>query len=205
MEFYDYLEKNYGVDTPILTRNINRTDMKKDLVRKKLQRLTEKGYLSRFDTGVYYIPTETLLGPSTLSTYDVVVEKYIKDANEVFGVYFGYTLLNQIGATTQVPNTLEIVSNYCTPRKREVKVRYMNVILRRPYVEITKENYREIQILELFRTMEVYSINSSMLEKIWEYVASYEFDMPKLKAIAKDYPFVIQKYIEEFEGSYEFA
>ncbi len=77
----------------------------------------------------------------------------MKNNQSVYGIYAGLYLLNLFGVTTQVPNTMEIVTNNETTRKRNVTINGRGFILRRARCEINKENYQTYTVLQLFSDM----------------------------------------------------
>jgi hypothetical protein len=72
----------------------------------------------------------------------------------VSGFYSGWTLLNAIGGTRQVPNVLEVVTNRETMKVRETTLGRQRLILRKPKCEITNDNEKALQILELANQFE---------------------------------------------------
>lgn len=120
-------------------------------VKTSLSKYVKLGQLKRYCQGVYYIPSKTILGDSVI-TADVVAErKYISYNDEVFGYYSGLKLLNLVGLSTQVPNTLEITTNKEATRKRKLMIRNSRFILRKSEIEINKDNVLYLQFLDIFR------------------------------------------------------
>ena len=56
--------------------------------------------------------------------------------------------MNNIGITTQVPNTYEIMTNKESTRVRKVKTENQELVLRKSRVKIAKDNYITLQFLE---------------------------------------------------------
>jgi hypothetical protein len=83
----------------------------------------------------------------------VIEKKYIRHGDEVFGYYGGLSLLNGLGLTTQMPNTLEIVTTKETSNLRYVKLRNSKVILRKARAEINNQNVAVLQLLDAFNEM----------------------------------------------------
>lgn len=81
-------------------------------LRQYFKRMVKSGDLIRFDTGIYYLPRQSkLLKKSYLDPLKVVSRKYIQNGSEIFGYFSGAYLANQLRLTTQMPATIEIVTN----------------------------------------------------------------------------------------------
>lgn len=105
--------------------------------------------LVRFEKGIYYIPTDTLLGKSKLDSQKVIAKKYINTVEDTIGYYSGITFLNMLGLSAQMPNALEIYTNNEPSRVRKVPVGNQKVILRRSRTYINSENAATMSFLEL--------------------------------------------------------
>lgn len=92
-----------------------------------------------------------------MSADEVARYKYISRNNQINGYYSGYTFANQIGLTTQVPFTIEIVSNYSSAKYREISLKNQKIILRKPRTQITNENCNILQFLDLLKDLEMYA------------------------------------------------
>lgn len=153
--FIEDIQKAFGVNTPIFTDDI--VALFKNFTRAYVFRLIKKseeaGELVLFSRGVYFIPKKTFFGQSTICSEMVAEKKYLKNNQSVYGVYAGLNLLNQFGLTTQVPNTIEIVTNNETTRKRNVIINGREFILRKARCEINNENYATYTIMQLFSDM----------------------------------------------------
>ena len=76
--------------------------------------------------------------------------------------------MNNIGLSTQVPNTYEIMTNKESTRVRKVKVENQEVVLRKSRVKINKDNYITLQFLEFITSTSIeFLINNK--EKIRKY------------------------------------
>lgn len=187
MELVSRLQNMYDINNPIFIDEIRLTfnNYSKIRVAQLIQKAVNNGKLARFEKGIYYIPTKTILGNSTLSTTKVIEKKYIKNNTEVYGFYCGVSFMNSIGITTQVPNTYEIMTNKESTRVRKVKVENQGVILRRARVEINKDNYITLQFLEFITSTSIdflfnnkekvckYFINNVDKKQVVEYMIKY--------------------------------
>ena len=151
MEISRRLNEKYGADEPIFIDEIKSVmkEYSTPYIFRMLKEAIEKGLLMRYDDSIYYIPTTTILGKSVLNPYRVIEKKYVRDGKNVQGFYSGWTFLNGIGGTRQVPNVIEVVTNRETMRVRETMLGRQRLILRRPKTTITAENAKVLSILEL--------------------------------------------------------
>lgn len=150
--FEEKMNKIFKKNEPIFIEEI--LDAIKEYSRaytfRQIKKMEEDGTIVRFTQGVYYLPTETEFGRSSISIHQILNRKYLNDNDEIFGVYSGLILQNMFGVTTQVPNVLEIVTNKETTKCRKIHIRGREFILRKSRIKITKENASSYMILQLF-------------------------------------------------------
>lgn len=152
----EYLKENYRVNEPIFISDIELPITDTNL-RQMLKVLCDKGEIMRYDIGIYYLKGESRIkGGMGLSASEVARYKYISRNDQVNGYYSGYTFANQLGLTTQVPVTIEIVSNQASAKCREVSVKSQKILLRKPRTQITKDNCDILQLLDLLKDLEMY-------------------------------------------------
>lgn len=170
---YDYLISNYRPNEPIFLSEVNIPNIKPNNLRQQFKKLSDSGKIKRYDDGVYFIPAASRLNKgSTLSPSIVAQYKYIRrNDDEIEGYYSGYTFANQLGISTQVPQTLEIVSNNTSKNCREVYIQKQKIILRKASTTITKENYLSLQLLDLLKNIDDYDDGS--VEDVGSIVRSY--------------------------------
>ena len=97
-DVYSYLLENYGRNEPIFLAELNIPGMKPVSLRQQIKKLTEEGRLKRFDTGIYYLPQNSMFGfGSMLSPYDVIRKKYLIDGDDRCGYMSGLMFANQMG------------------------------------------------------------------------------------------------------------
>ena len=146
---YEYLLKNYKPNEPIFTSDIE-VGLSGNTLRPVVKQLCEQGLLNRFDNGVFYIPSKSRLkGGVPISAGTVAKYRYITRRGKVEGYYSGYTLANQVGMTSQVPVTVEIVSNEASAKVRDIKIKEQTIRLRKPKTTVTKDNAKVLQFLDL--------------------------------------------------------
>ena len=138
---YEYLSNNYTEGEPIFLTDISIEGMSEENIRYHLKKLTDEGKISRYESGVYYLPQINIFGEKTVLSADTVaLHKYVCRRGKRVGYYAGYTLANQMGLSTQVPFKQEIVSNYAPAQVREISIKEKKYIVRRSAIEVTDEN-----------------------------------------------------------------
>lgn len=195
----EYLKENYNTNEPIFLSDINLPVTDTNL-RQMFKILCDSGEIMRYDAGIYYLQgVSRLKGGVSLSANEVAKYKYISRNGQIIGYYSGYTFANQIGITLQVPFTIEIVSNHASAKCRRVNVRSQKIMLRKPRTEVTKENCRILQLLDLLKDLEQYAdedINQAA-ERINTYVKELSLSRSEIDKYIGFYPDRIYKYIYE--------
>ena len=189
--FIDKIEKTYGANTPIFADEI--VALFDGYTRAYVFRLINKaeadGELVSYSRGVYYIPKNTFFGKSTICSEMVAEKKYIKNKESVYGIYSGLNLLNRFGITAQVPNTLEIVTNNETTRKRKIEIGGRAFILRKARCKITKDNYPVYTLLQLFNDMsDKDELDEFAKKQIGDYIVRNDVTTEKLFDMSKVFP-----------------
>ena len=153
MSFYEYLIETFGYNEPIFPGEIAFGSYSKPWINKELAKLCEERKLIRFEKGVYYVPKNTPLGPSSLNPMKIIDKRYILDGGERSGYYSGPSFLNWIGLSDQVPGTVEIYTNNESSKVREILVGPVKVLLRRARVKIDNGNVAVQSFLELMNSV----------------------------------------------------
>ena len=194
--FYDYLKENYKENEPIFISELQYKNLNMNAIRQQILNLTNKNLLIRYDTGIYFIPGDTIFKNSkTLNKNKIIEKKYISTNDEIVGYFSGLNFANRIGITTQVPNLYEVVSNKATCDYRELKIGSTKIILRKPRTKITKENYLELQFLDMIKEID----NISILDKdenkkiVLNYMNTAKISFAKLQKLLEFYPDKIYK------------
>ncbi len=185
------LKEKFNANEPIFTNEI--LNMFSHYSRAYIFRLIDKaeksGELVSFDSGVYFMPTKSILGASTITAEDVVNKKYIAYGDSVYGIYSGLNLKNMFSLTTQMPNTIEIVSNNEPTRCRRVVIDGRTVVLRRSRCEIDSSNAPAYTILQLLSEIKsVSDIDSRARDAISRYVKEYKVRESDLLSLASIFP-----------------
>lgn len=204
MKLYDTLLATYGKTNPIFIKELNIENMTKESIRMGISRLVKDGKLRRKSSGVYYIPEsiKTLNVEKALSISTICQKKYIEDKDGIIGFYTGLYLLNRLGFITQVPTVLEIVTNKEKRQRRTINIDGQTRILKRPYVKVTSDNEKHLQLLELLRILgeEDYKKDKSKKYKnIKYYIKKRNVNLNETKKYICYYPSKVAKRLVEVE------
>lgn len=197
---YEYLKANYKENEPIFLSDISIYGVSNNNLRQMFKTLCDNNKIKRYDTGIYYIPKTSRLKNASILPADLVANyKYIARNGDVDGYYSGYTFANQIGVTTQVPYTLEIVTNNAGAKYREVNLQGQRIILRKPRIPVTKDNYLILQLLDFLKDIEEFADQSikEYAELIKNYIIKLKITKEKIDQYISQYPDKIFRVIYE--------
>jgi hypothetical protein len=209
MTFSEYLKDKFGVNEPIYIEEIKFKDYSRPWVLKELRKLVEGNELIRFDRGIYYFPIKREWGDSVIDTDKVIERRFISDGDEIYGYITGLSLWNMTGLSTQVPNLLEVSTNKESTRVRDIYIGYRRVRARKSRTEITKENEKTLQFLDLMNVMqspaEMDEMERFMLEKFAKKAKAAGVTKESISQYAGMFPPVALKNLIESGIIYEFA
>lgn len=197
---YQYLIEKYKENEPFFLSDIQIEGMTGNNIRQQLKKLTDIGKIKRFDKGIYYIPKKSIFKSGTRPTLEKVLEyKYLQDNNKHCGYITGLLFFNQLGLTTQVPMQYEIVSNRATNNYRETTLAKSRVIIRRPKITVTENNYMALQFLDMLKDIDVYSeISGITLQKrLYQYMNDVGLKISDLESYFSYYPDKLYKNLIE--------
>lgn len=198
--FYDYLIEIYGENEPIFVAELEYANMSEGSIRQQIMKLAEDGRIKRYDTGIYFIPKKSMFKSGTTLSLDRVLEKkYLENNDKRCGYIGGVAFANQLGLTTQVPMTYEVVTNKATKDYRETKLANSRIILRKPRVTIDENNYRILQFLDLIKDIDYYSeVSGEELQKrLIAYMTGCAMMFSDLEPYLQYYPDRIYKNLYE--------
>lgn len=197
---YDYLVKTYGENEPILVSEIKIEGLSDNTLRQQIKKLVDAGKLKRFDTGVYFIPKKSIFkSGSTISAAQVIEKKYLKDKDGICGYLSGYLFVNMMRLTTQVPTVYEVVSNKASNEYRKITVGNTQVVLRKPRIEITDENVKTLQFLDLIKDVDLYAEleGEDLKKRILAYMETMKITFSMFEPYLSLYPDKIYKNMYE--------
>ena len=193
---YGYIEQNYAQNEPIFISDLVNSGLKIEKVRNEVKGLTDDGKLKRYDTGIYYIPKKTIFNVEAIPSRDLIIEKkFLKDGQEIVGYISGILFANQLGLTTQVPTVYEVVSNKATRASRKLNIGNATVLLRKPRVSVTAENYKVLQLLDLIMDIDFASElkGNELKEKLLAFMKKAKITVSMLREYTAYYPDKIYK------------
>lgn len=196
MELLNYLKKNYQPNTPIFVNEVKPEDMSYEAIRQELCRLLDDKKIAKFSFGIYYLPTETIMGPSVLNPYKVIQKKYISDGTNTYGFISGEDFLNNIMVSYQLSTFRTIVTNATSNQDRFVKIGTSVVLLKKSPVEVTNSNWKLLQFLQMVNDEET-ELMVRKKEIINKYVKSEGFLLDEALTTLCKYPDkTLKKFIE---------
>lgn len=205
MEFFDYLVDTYNYNEAIILSEISFKNYSRPWIAKAVHQLCNDGKLIRFEKGVYYIPTNTLIGKSKLDPKKVITKKYINDGQNIIGYYAGITFMNMLGLSTQMPNRLEIYTNNEPARIREVPVGNQTVILRRSRANIDSQNVATMSFLELMNFTNASFYDEEKRKIITNFIAEKGITRKTISEYSPYFPDKAMRTLVESEVIYNVA
>ena len=137
----------------------------------------------------------------------VIIHKYIKNSDEMYGYFSGAIAANQIGLTTQMPAVLEIVTSKESTKGRTVTIGAQTIRLKRPAVAITSQNAGLLQFLDIITQAEKYSEFSETETRalLRNYVRKQNYSRPLLSSVFPAVTGTTAKKLIEWGIIYEFT
>lgn len=203
-----YLEQNYEPGVPIFTSDIQISGLSEVNKRQQIKKLVDCGKILRFENGIYYFPKKSRIKGGVGLSADLVAQyKYIERNGKRIGFYSGHTLANYMGISTQVPSKKEIVSNNMSAIVREVEIGEFSYVIRRPVIQVTKENIKVLQLLELLKDLNMYADNEPELVKnqLIVYIKRNNIQRNMIDRYIEEYPMKTYKFIYEMRLDNVFA
>ncbi len=114
-----------------------------------LKRLADKGLIERYQKGVYYRARQTVFGKARPSEELIETQLLTRRGDEIIGYETGFSLMNKLGLTTQVPKRREIATN---AYRKNIDDRF--IIVRKPVITVNAGNFRYLQLLDGIRDLQ---------------------------------------------------
>lgn len=151
-----------------------------------INRLIKKNILTSYSNGIYYKSQEGTFGKKKLNLNKIIEKKYLKTKdNKTKGYISGSYLLNYLGFTTQVPNIIIIITNE-RPNKNIYIDKLCKVILKKPKIKITDENYQYLQLLDILENKDKINIETKKeKDLIYKYIKTNNLKMEDIFKYAK--------------------
>lgn len=203
-----FLKDNYEVGEPIFTADIQIERLTEVNKRQQVKKLVEAGEIKKFESGIYYLPKATrLVGGVELSSDLVAKYKYVARRETQLGYYSGHTFANLIGVSTQVPYKKEIVSNNMAAIVREVMIGSKPYVVRKPAVQVTSDNYKTLQLLDLLKDLGELADEAPEIvkEQIELYISRNTISRDEVEKYIDKFPMKTYKNIFEMRLDHVFA
>ena len=190
--FIERLSEKFNINEPIFTEEIIGLfpEYSRAQVFRYIGKAKENKEIVQFAKGVYYIPNITFWGDLSSITADSVIEKkYLRNADQTYGIFGGVKLLNNFSVTTQMAAVIEVVTNNETTRCREIEINGRRFILRKSRCEINKNNYAAYTILQLFNDFaEQDKLDESSRRRLFEYIKNRKVTQKQLLDLSMQFP-----------------
>lgn len=197
---YQHILDNYKQNEPIFLADLQIEGLSNVNLRQQIKKLVDTGKLKRFDKGIYFLPKKTIFkSGSQIAPESVLEYKYLRDKSKRCGYISGLMFFNQMGLTTQVPMLYEVVTNKATNEYRETSLAKSKVIVRRPKVTITEDNYKVLQFLDLLKDVDVYSevTGKPLQERLCQYMNDIDISIAEMEPYFSYYPNKLYKNLIE--------
>ena len=127
--------------------------------------------------------------------------RYIIRRGKAEGYYSGYTFANQVGVTSQVPVTVEIVSNEVSAKVRDIKIKDQTIRLRKPKTTVTKDNAKVLQFLNFMCEVDRLSDESEdvIFDRIRDIIKKQNIQKKDIDIYISLYPLKVYKNFYERE------
>ena len=156
-------------------------------IRAILNRMNKEGIIERAYRGIYYIPNKNVFGKMLLGNRQIIKYKYIMDKDgNIKGYFTGTKLFNEVHLTTQVPNIIDIATNECK-NYNKYKNKNLNVIIRKPRIEVNNDNYKYLQLFDLIENKDNIGIEvDNPDEVIYNFIKENNLNHKKIIEYAMD-------------------
>ena len=127
-----------------------------------------------------------MFGEVPLNTNKLRKLKYLEDKDgNIKGYIVGAKLFNKLGLTTLVPNVTDIVTNECKYHKQyDEKLR---TYITKPKIEITNENYRYLQFIDILDNKDNIPIDAPNADEIlYRIIEECKLDFEKIIKYARE-------------------
>ncbi len=201
-DFFCYLTDAFGVDSPFSLDEVKFRDYSRPWICKQLRLLCDDSKVSRYSRGIYFIPSETVLGKSVLNPRKVLEKKYLGEKKDVKGFFCGLALLNQMGLSSQMPNVLEIMTNVEDSRCRKINVGNQKVVLKKTRVPVNRNNIAVLQLLEVMSEREKEYYTEERRSILKRFISENRISRKDIGSYLKYYPARTAKNLLESEVVY---
>jgi hypothetical protein len=210
-QLYEHIENTYKFSEPFVLSELYDVfpTIKQGTIRESIRRLIEQEKLIKLKNGVYGLPDPNrVLKTAFMNTEEAVNKKYIISENgDAIGYRSGFYIANALRLTTQTSSNLVIYSNAVSKKKRTIKLKNLKVVINQARVEVTKDNYKLLQILDLFVNFNKFSEYTMFEAKkiISDYLDNLNMTEEEIEHIVEVYPKDAQIQFYKMGGTYAFT
>ena len=209
-EFLKKIKDNFEIGEPMFTNEILALfDLSKQRTMELLKKCIDNGDIKKIERGVYYVPYKKTLSYNGVvfegletdnepTTEEIIIKKYkYNNKGEVYGIDDGMVLENDLHLTTQVPQVYNIITNNESRNMRVVKIGNEEVRLKKPYVKITKDNYKEYEVLQAINVLS--NMNHRTAQQIKDDIKRYGKNKERMRKMLPYFPEKVKHRVEKFE------
>lgn len=120
-------------------------------VKVALYRMVREGMIERLSKGRFYKPEKGITGNLRPDEYEMVKDLLYANG-KVTGYITGYSVFNQLGLSTQLPNIIQIGANF---DKKQIKRGKYQIRFVRQWNRITEDNIKFLQLLDCIRFIKI--------------------------------------------------
>ena len=185
-----------GVNEPIFYNEIidyiikyideKKTQKLYNKVKEIMYRLVKDKAICSEYKGIYYIPKKNIFGTMSLPKDKIIKYKYLMTKDDkIKGYITGAKLFNDAGLTTQVPNTIDIVTNEYT-NKNKYYDKAFNVVIRKSNIKIDIDNYKYLQLIDILLNKDKINIEvENDIQVIYNFIKNNKLDFEKILKYVK--------------------
>jgi len=210
-QLYEYIKKTYEFNEPVFLKELYDAfpNIKQGTIRESIRRLYEQDKIIRLKSGVYGLPNpHRILKIALMNSEDAVNKKYIKSEDgNIIGYRSGFYIANALRLTTQTSSDLVVYSNEVSKKKRTTRIKNMRVIINQARTKVTNDNYKLLQILDLFvdfKKFSEYTLDESK-KMISEYLNGLNLSKEEIEHIVDVYPKDAQIQFYKMGGTHAFT
>ena len=193
MNYMNYIEeyvKNIDFQTPIFTKNIYEyvkkycDNVNQLLLNTYIKRYMEKNdFFVRYAKGIYYKTIRTPFGAAPIDLKQLYKMLFIYDGDDVIGYETGPSFMTKLGLTTQLSKKIY----FTTENNRNTIIKdYVELI--KPVIDVTKSNYKYLQILDVINNkFNVYYEVENPNDIIYKYIKDNDLSFEKLLFYSRYY------------------
>jgi hypothetical protein len=206
-KIYEFIKNNYNDNQPFLLKELYSQfpEIKEGTIRESIRRLVNEEKILKAKNGVYELPNPNrILKSHVVNISNIVEQSYLKDKdNNVIGYRSGINFANRLGLTSQTASVEVVYSNAVSNRKREIKLNKSRLIINAPRVEVSNQNYKLLQILDLLIEFEKYSEYDlkNVESKLLSYISGIKISNQELERIVTAYPLAAQVKFYKIGGA----